>query len=143
MPRRICPVQHRFQSTLPQGERHVPAFPLGDLRIISIHAPARGATGTVLPPITLWTFQSTLPQGERHTTGSSTAASAAISIHAPARGATLQPLTSHLYQGIFQSTLPQGERPSHFHCFTASCGISIHAPARGATRKLTEEDFTR
>ena len=54
---------------------------------ISIHAPARGATG----------FHSPLNQA------------AAISIHAPARGATLLTRTYVRYI-VFLSTLPQGER---------------------------------
>ena len=33
-----------FQSTLPQGERHLPFYGMFDLDSISIHAPARGAT---------------------------------------------------------------------------------------------------
>ena len=104
--------------------------------IISIHAPARGATGDAkdiwlavrnfnprsregsdIQPTrnkreTADKFQSTLPRGERH--------------HSVAFSVFLLP---------FQSTLPRGERP-----FSGSdsilCGnISIHAPARGATKE--------
>ena len=62
-----------FQSTLPQGERPLEPSTLVRYQIISIHAPARGAT--LLP---VW------PSGKT-----------SISIHAPARGATqpgLQPV---------------------------------------------------
>ena len=35
---------------------------------------------------------------------------------------------------LFQSTLPQGERPLPFHNLLNVSRISIHAPARGATK---------
>ena len=101
--------------------------------IISIHAPARGATGySVGHGFWQRIFQSTLPRGERPgTPGTATPGTDfnprsregsdeklldkidnnTISIHAPARGATdARPMTI--------STIPL---------------ISIHAPARGAT----------
>ena len=119
-----------FQSTLPRRERlcHT-CCRLG--LIISIHAPARGAT--VLETIS----------GKE----------VPISIHAPARGATIFQHFNR-FSLLFQSTLPREERPSLYFkssinfyfnprsrersdkCL-ASCfdiiKISIHAPARGAT----------
>ena len=42
---RVCAFTvHRFQSTLPRGERHVRFFNVRDQFRISIHAPTRGAT---------------------------------------------------------------------------------------------------
>src|SRR5207247_1138066 len=102
---------HLFQSTLPQGERHSPLVRLNAPSIVSIHAPARGATGIcVLKSSTAsrfnprsrkgsdpWlaqfrepmeTFQSTLPQGERRETARREIIKEHVSIHAPARGAT-------------------------------------------------------
>ena len=81
------------------------------INLISIHAPARGATGCQIPPALLPTlFQSTLPQGERRQWGASAEMGVKISIHAPARGATdCRRLKSIQF------------------------AISIHAPARGAT----------
>ena len=145
----------RFQSTLPQGERRKLPFSSGAFlsyfnprsrkgsdanvicfcvcSIISIHAPARGATVyAIIDTAGNVQFQSTLPQGER-------------------LGAIQQ------YSNIitFQSTLPQGERRSRpsVTAITANFNprsrkgsdssgsaadchirISIHAPARGATR---------
>ena len=81
--------------------------------IISIHAPARGAT---LSPVLVRAkdiFQSTLPQGERREF-----------LEVPEGGE------------LFQSTLPQGERPRINHSNLCYMIISIHAPARGATRIL-------
>ena len=77
-----------FQSTLPHGER-LAFLPGNDGHLlVSIHAPARGATVVV----------SAIPD------------LAPVSIHAPARGATT-PCTDNLIGDRFQSTLPHGERP--------------------------------
>ena len=79
--------------------------------VISIHAPARGATEIITERDTRKKFQSTLPQGERRGLTLVVFAQDGISIHAPARGATK-----------FNSGRSRGKV------------ISIHAPARGATR---------
>ena len=101
-----------FQSTLPRGER--PAYHCRNERIIvsfnprsregsdarrpgsgsrcrvvSIHAPARGATPVpVIIVVLIVRFQSTLPRGERRRRGDSGGGGEGVSIHAPARGAT-------------------------------------------------------
>ena len=84
------------------------------LIVISIHAPARGATtDTAGISSSGSVFQSTLPRGER--------------------------LTSCVYDDYiikFQSTLPRGERPFNFANSSPVAPISIHAPARGATHCL-------
>ena len=79
---------HKFQSTHPQGVRHRALIPLEVLQLVSIHAPARGATLPGLPGIR----------------------TKAVSIHAPARGATF-PVLRYFLSGLFQSTHPQGVRP--------------------------------
>ncbi len=56
--------------------------------MISIHAPARGATVLVSGFPLLIRFQSTLPRGERLPRQSMDGGRFSISIHAPARGAT-------------------------------------------------------
>ena len=103
------------------------------MELISIHAPARGATAFVDICLAILKFQSTLPRGERQ----------------PER-------PNWKRQSGFQSTLPRGERPNthlsasgteiYFNprsregsdsvgCTVQSRHqrISIHAPARGAT----------
>ena len=102
--------------------------------VISIHAPARGATFLANAFIyTYHIFQSTLPRGERHELAEIPDRESRISIHAPARGATfkrrVQALTGKIsihapargatpgcgspdIHRIFQSTLPRGERRS-------------------------------
>ena len=110
--------------------------------MISIHAPARGATcpagvfGRWRP-----LFQSTLPRGERLYSGQYTCSSCAISIHAPARGATKT--------GGYQQTAPQDFNPrsregsdKNFECEQEALNfISIHAPARGATALVLQFIF--
>ena len=55
-----------FQSALPRGERHCLQFIVGIFKIISIRAPARGATLCPEPHIAMGRgFQSALPRGER------------------------------------------------------------------------------
>ena len=56
--------------------------------LISIHAPAKGATSTSTPYLTV----------------------ILISIHAPAKGATVTQSVDQVDKIIFQSTLPQRER---------------------------------
>ena len=58
------------------------------VHLISIHAPARGATLRQLECLQSAVFQSTLPRGERPFRILATSPRLSISIHAPARGAT-------------------------------------------------------
>ena len=100
-----------FQSTHPHGVRLESKQPGHNVGIVSIHAPARGATAcpTVLPYVPNM-FQSTHPHGVRpifrsrgfnvllsfnprtrtgcDTYGNTEARLLFVSIHAPARGAT-------------------------------------------------------
>ena len=55
-----------------------------------------------------------------------------VSIHAPARGATSFAFLFGWRRG-FRSTLPHGERRSSCGAIDARSRVSIHAPARGAT----------
>ncbi len=78
---------------------------------VSIHAPARGATGFPCQPYSIAGFQSTLPRGERPPRVGMTGRIREVSIHAPARGATDE-FGRVIDAGMFQSTLPRGERLS-------------------------------
>ena len=122
--------------------------------IISIHAPARGATppgytectttGNFNPRsregsdglyiLLLKSFRISIHAPARGATGDAVRKQiqATISIHAPARGATAQSHPMKLSHK-FQSTLPRGERLILFVSVTVVTPISIHAPARGAT----------
>ena len=146
-----------FQSTLPRGERQATFGALAIPASISIHAPARGATGSWRNPYHPGQFQSTLPRGERPFRKPCRFTTITISIHAPARGAT-ERADDHDLLPQFQSTLPRGERlctyviPMDSRNFNPRSregsdqirgarlifsNISIHAPARGATSTIT------
>ena len=76
-----------FQSALPRGERRCKNHTDNNTIHISIRAPARGATVSDVPPVSI----------------------IVISIRAPARGAT-HLSTSSFSLSLFQSALPRGER---------------------------------
>ena len=77
-----------FQSTLPRGERRRKYAKYHITKIVSIHAPARGATSTMLSGhVRRCSFQSTLP-----------------------RGSDFYVIYFGRYEEMFQSTLPRGER---------------------------------
>ncbi len=141
-----------FQSTLPRRERHINVLTanIGNIDFnprsregsdivlrgvrqlvkISIHAPAKGATGRCCSTISILSFQSTLPRRERPRAVSSKSLltdfnprsregsdrtlllnnfDIIISIHAPAKGATAGRIIKVAPDG-FQSTLPRRER---------------------------------
>ena len=170
-----------FQSTLPQGERHLSFFlkpfrfyfnprsrkgsdddpdpTLRHIVFISIHAPARGATGLDYWRLNCKKISIHAPARGATAESPYLYLAARISIHAPARGATMMDLSEEGYivisihapargatqrtfcsefAQVFQSTLPQGERPGK--CKRGSRGkqISIHAPARGATHLIRQ-----
>ena len=122
-----------FQSTLPQGERRCllqPPFPReqnfnprshegSDLcapanflcRVISIHAPTRGAThNLLLQHFSKWISIHAPTRGATHPDPHRLQECSTISIHAPTRGATRSGTSAYIQHGI-----------------------SIHAPTRGAT----------
>ena len=102
-------------------------------RTISIHAPARGATLVgfiMLPPFIISIHApargATRFLGRPHRR-------VWISIHAPARGATRNIKATSYAAILFQSTHPRGVRPNNWALWWQFKEISIHAPARGAT----------
>ena len=144
-----------FQSTRPHGAR-LHEVDDGVLHaIVSIHAPARGATrrsGTRPKPPP---FQSTRPHGARQGLPWRQAKHRGVSIHAPARGATCPGQFFDACQARFNPRARTGrdyfstvelERSRCFnprartgrdaqlpHQHPAQARVSIHAPARGAT----------
>ena len=122
-----------FQSTLPRRERHENhqqgfhhrhfnprsregsdhlLFQLVRHLIISIHAPAKGATTETFPVLFYWVFQSTLPRRER-------------------RASDLQGMR-HCH---FNPRSREGSDPVQIDLVQLNA-ISIHAPAKGATTRL-------
>ena len=101
---------------------------------ISIHAPARGATGSRIGGIMVYQFQSTLPHGERRRGSCSEKRGEDFN----PRSRTGSDLPREADRGRpmgFQSTLPHGERLTAGKHIDSVLVISIHAPARGATYK--------
>ena len=102
--------------------------------VVSIHAPARGATRGTSGVVIFLGFQSTRPRGARlfqveysfrHLAGFNPRAregrdennivaniAVAVSIHAPARGATSLSRLRFSIITLFQSTRPRGARPA-------------------------------
>ena len=128
-----CPCHFVFQSTLPRRERQC-LYPLRcPVFQISIHAPAKGATGYVLRILhssgisihapakgaTLWCHRISFPLY--------------ISIHAPAKGATHGSSSRTHNQRYISIHAPAKGATSHRALWHLSADISIHAPAKGAT----------
>ncbi len=145
-----------FQSTPPHGGRQNLLAADGQPHVVSIHAPAWGATNIgeritrsqnvfqstpphggrplVQPAPGLWqTFQSTPPHGGRPNCLLCAALLAGVSIHAPAWGATCAGTTCGSSGNLFQSTPPHGGRPAIGATSITVDVVSIHAPAWGAT----------
>ena len=145
----------RFQSTLPRRERQSSLTEFSCVLMISIHAPAKGATiscpskvlfcnisihapakgATIVPVIQSNpnTFQSTLPRRERRI---------CYLLHCrrsdfnprSREGSDLSQSKQSIQRYLFQSTLPRRERRSWMRSQIRVCIISIHAPAKGATQ---------
>ena len=99
-----------FQSTRPRGARRDTIERFKDSLEVSIHAPARGATGAAELDWHAETFQSTRPRGARP--------------FLTRRGGRVKK---------FQSTRPRGARRQEKKRIHQEKNVSIHAPARGAT----------
>ena len=110
---------------------HSPLIPTKFL-VISIHAPARGATGCGFLVKVEIIFQSTLPRGERRYDGKLNDLSASISIHAPTRGATKITLF-FMYIFFISIHAPTRGATTITDVSESLTEISIHAPTRGAT----------
>ena len=78
--------------------------------MISIHAPAKGATVWYLVHMAIWSFQSTLPRRERHRELVDTFN--VDDFNPRSREGSDPAATGGRYTGVFQSTLPRRER--HF-----------------------------
>ena len=143
-----------FQSTRPRGARHLGFTNLGDGPLVSIHAPAWGATcpqrmlirhatfqstrprgarlETSVTTVRNFLFQSTRPRGARHGKAMRIKLSDIVSIHAPAWGATRSWACSHCSGHVSIHAPAWGATPSTSRA-RATPKVSIHAPAWGAT----------
>src|SRR5213080_3651584 len=123
-----------FQSTLPRGERPHTGRNIIDDVIVSIHAPAWGATGCserCSGGATCFNPRSRVgerPNVQRFVT------TAASGFNPRSRvGSDIARVIQHVRPTVFQSTLPRGERPELGRGEDSQCAVSIHAPAWGAT----------
>ena len=99
-----------FQFTRPRGARHgSPANAIWGT-VVSIHAPARGATSRKNCSRNQSSFNSRAREGRDVPMISGDPAATWVSIHAPARGATLK-ATINKAASKFQFTRPRGARP--------------------------------
>ena len=128
------------------------------IKIISIHAPTRGATAPLsvflcvlrefqftpprggrrtskCPAVPTRAFQFTPPRGGRHRALLAPATSTYFNSR-PRAGGDLVPWPECVKADGFQFTPPRGGRPVAFAQAAQKIAISIHAPARGATRKI-------
>ena len=111
-------------------------------KTVSIHAPTRGATASVL----------VLPENVQVSIHAPTRGATTerylqhplriVSIHAPTRGATRQNLEYYRIKK-FQSTHPLGVRRRSCRIQHQGSKVSIHAPTRGATRASKSHTYQR
>ena len=123
----------QFQSTHPRGVRHASRVPQADCRLVSIHAPARGATCRVWHP---WPVS----PGFNPRTREGCDADGQGGIHIQdlfqsthPRGVRRSCRHQRERERRFQSTHPRGVRLNRSVTLAAAEWVSIHAPARGAT----------
>ena len=126
-----------FQSTRPRRARHIADGESGNCEVVSIHAPAKGATWQPMrPPASFSMFQSTRPRRARLAHAAAPRGVHHVSSHAPAKGATCRLATLPIRCWVFQSTRPRRARPAHRPSSLIARHVSIHAPAKGATCRL-------
>ena len=100
-----------FQSTHPHGVRLDRVLYLIYIRRVSIHAPARGATGLLaLGQKPKWVFQSTHPHGVRHAAGRIETIGDFSFNPRTRTGCDLSTSIASPACGTFQSTHPHGVR---------------------------------
>ena len=104
-----------FQSTRPRGARRDYLDKGSQVYIVSIHAPARGATVVFSPVSILHIVSIHAPARGATSATCSSNAKITVSIHAPARGATWL-ASCVILRPEFQSTRPRGARPPKRGC---------------------------
>ena len=149
----VTPSTTRFQFALPRGERPMtcascPSTASFNSRsregsdgikytslfhiLVSIRAPARGATDAAGGLLDADWFQFALPRGERRETRLDAIRNVCVSIRAPARGATISANPVRL---VYPVSIRAPARGATLVIVTIACYVyvSIRAPARGAT----------
>ena len=121
-----------FQSTHPRGVRHDEVAKANNMSIVSIHAPARGATRGMSVCLPAMDVSIHAPARGATIGRVELDDETGVSIHAPARGATgVSLLTKH---GAIVSIHAPARGATRYDTATnTEVLVSIHAPARGAT----------
>ena len=144
-----------FQSTPPRRERRFGVLHDDVPAVVSIHAPAKGATSRLPGPRRQQWFQSTPPRRERRRLPAARRPRRSfnprpregsdnlgpnpigilirVSIHAPAKGATLLGLTRLCRRTCFNPRPREGSDHRLIGERAGTVAVSIHAPAKGAT----------
>ena len=127
--------RQQFQSTLPRGERPDRIERCESEYLISIHAPARGATRRLHSVRCIREDFNPRSREGSDVERTEVVRASTISIHAPARGATMTELLCSAQTTNFNPRSREGSDLRKIMDRSRS-RISIHAPARGATIKM-------
>ena len=137
----MAEVNRKFQFTHPRRVRREQNELDNYILYVSIHAPAKGATGLGRSGSRKSNVSIHAPAKGATGTGRRYGGKGAVSIHAPAKGATcLAKKPLHL-PDKFQFTHPRRVRPPFVQCLDFDDAVSIHAPAKGATDQLIKHCF--
>ena len=125
----------RFRSTPPRRGRRFARSSAFHCRLVSIHAPAKGATRTAADMASGIAGFDPRPREGGDDPGCPVfrRVDGGVSIHAPAKGATAMRGLSSRCIDRFRSTPPRRGRPSDATRSCTRAVVSIHAPAKGAT----------
>ena len=115
-----------------RGGRDQSTYAVVPVLTVSIHAPAGGATSSIVSGSNFVRFQSTRPRGARLNSRQNKNCSAKFQSTRP-RGARRARLTPNNLFLMFQSTRPRGARLRVDGQWKTFAPVSIHAPAGGAT----------
>ena len=108
---------------------------------VSIHAPARGATGYVRRPANRPQRFNPRARAGRDANAAFGAPDDNLFQSTRPRGARPSSYDCTAARLWFQSTRPRGARPGNMAILPQQRGVSIHAPARGATDYLIMPDY--
>ena len=125
--------QWGFNPRAREGRDILTLHKMADLKDVSIHAPARGATRELCGlGVFAREFQSTRPRGARPVSSSSSSICSSFQSTRP-RGARHACGIIAPHHAKFQSTRPRWARHHRLLFGGRDIAVSIHAPARGAT----------
>ena len=132
---------HRFQSTRPRRARPWTMRRLPSMGV-SIHAPAKGATGAYLHALGRCVVSIHAPAKGATILMSPDGLDRQVSIHAPAKGATLV-VIRRAWRVLVSIHAPAKGATQGRLSRSSSRSVSIHAPAKGATNPRSPSNSPR